>query len=60
MVIFKDETQNFANFTYFEKIIFIQQWLTQNMWYIEKITCIFNNKLKKKSLKKIIWKSEKD
>jgi hypothetical protein len=32
-----------AKFAHFEKFIFIQQWLTQNMWYIEANIWIFNN-----------------
>jgi hypothetical protein len=45
---------------HFEKFIYIQQWLTYNMWSIGAIMCIFNNKLKKISFKKhFIWKSEK-
>jgi len=60
MINFQDETQNLTKFTHFEKFIFIQQWLTQNMWSIGAIVCIFNNKLQKISLKKnFIWKSEK-
>ncbi len=34
MINFQDETQNLTKFTHFKKFIFIQQWLTQNMWYI--------------------------
>jgi len=37
--------------THFEKFIFIQQWLTQNMWSIGATRCIFSNKLQKISLK---------
>jgi hypothetical protein len=49
-----------AKFTHFEIFIFIQQWLTQNMWYIEATMCIFSNKLQKISFKKkIMWKNEK-
>jgi hypothetical protein len=49
-----------AKFTQFEKFIFIQQWLAQNMWSIETTICIFNNKLQKISFKNsFIWKSEK-
>jgi hypothetical protein len=60
MIKFQDEMQNLAEFTHFEKFIFIQQWLTKNMWFIGATMCIFNNKLQKISLKnKIIWKSEK-
>ncbi len=44
---FQDETQNLTKYTHFEKFIFIQQWLTQNMWSIGPIICIFNNKLQK-------------
>jgi hypothetical protein len=42
---FSNEMQNLAEFTHFEKFIFIQQWLTQNMWSIGATMCIFNNKL---------------
>ncbi len=60
MINFQDEMQNLAKFTHFEKFIFIQQWLTQNMCSIGAIICIFNNKSHKISFKKIfIWKSEK-
>jgi hypothetical protein len=31
---FQDETQNLAKFTFFGKFIYIQQWSTQNMWFI--------------------------
>jgi hypothetical protein len=56
----QDETQNLTKFTHFEKFIFIQQWLTQNMWSIGEITCIFINKLQKISLKNsFIWKKWK-
>jgi hypothetical protein len=49
-----------AKFTHIEKFIFIQQWLTQNMWSIGATMCIFYNKLQKISFKKkFIWKSEK-
>jgi hypothetical protein len=44
-------TQNLAKSTHFEKTIFIQQWLTQNMWNIKATICIFNNKLQKISFK---------
>ncbi len=61
MVKFQDEMQNLTKFTHFEKIVFIQQWLTQNMWSIGATICIFNNKLQKVSLKKnFIWKYEKN
>jgi len=60
MIYFQDYTQNLANFTHIEKLIFIQQWLTQNMWSMGENICIFNNKLQKISFKKnFIWKSEK-
>jgi hypothetical protein len=60
MTSFQDEMQNLAKFTHFEKFIFIQQLLTQNMWSIGATICIFNNKLQKISLKfSFIWKSEK-
>jgi hypothetical protein len=57
---FQNETQNLANFTHFEKFIFIQQWLTQNMWSIGATICIFNKKLQNISFKNsFIWKNEK-
>ncbi len=60
MIKFQNETQNLAKFTHFEKIIFIQQWLTQNMLSIGATICIFNNKLQKISFKNsFIWKNEK-
>jgi len=31
--------------THFERFIFIQQWLTQNMWSIGPTISILNNKL---------------
>jgi len=37
--------QNLVKSTHLKKIILIQQWLTQNMWYIGATICIFNNKL---------------
>jgi hypothetical protein len=43
--------EKFGKFAHFEKFIFIQQWLTQNMWYIGATICIFNNKLQKISFK---------
>jgi hypothetical protein len=50
----------FEKFTHFEKLIFIQKWLTQNMWSIGATICIFNDTLKKTSFKNsFIWKSEK-
>jgi hypothetical protein len=49
-----------AKFTHFEKIIFIQQWLTQNMWFIGATIFIFNKKLSKFSfINSFIWKNEK-
>jgi hypothetical protein len=51
---------NLAKFIHFEKFIFLQQWLTQNMWSIGATICIFNNKLQKISLKNsFICKGEK-
>ncbi len=42
------------------KIIFIQKWLTKNIWSIGVAICIFNNKLQNISFKNsFIWKSEK-
>jgi hypothetical protein len=51
IIKFQDERQNLAKFTHFEIFIFIQQWLTQNMWSIRANICIFNYKLQKISLK---------
>jgi hypothetical protein len=52
--------QNLEKFTHFEIFIFIQKWLTQNMWYIGATICTSNNKLQKISFKKkFIWESEK-
>jgi hypothetical protein len=60
MISFQDEMQNLAKSTQFKKFIFIQQWLTKNMWYIGASICIFYNKLQKISFKNsFIWKSEK-
>jgi hypothetical protein len=60
MINFQDEMNNLAKFTHFENFIFIQQWLTQNMWSIGAIICIFNNKLQNISFKNyFIWKNEK-
>jgi hypothetical protein len=45
---------------HFEIFIFIQQWLTKNMWSIGATICIFSNKLQNISFKNsFIWKSEK-
>ncbi len=50
----------FEKFTHFEKFIFTQQWLTQNMWYIREIIFNFNNKFQNISFKNsFIPKSEK-
>jgi hypothetical protein len=52
--------KNLIKPTHFKKIISIQRWLTQNMWYIQAIICILNNKLQNISFKNsFIWKSEK-
>jgi hypothetical protein len=60
MIKFQNETQNFAKSTHFEKLIFILQWFTQNMWSIGETICIFNKKFQKTSFKNsFIWKSEK-
>jgi hypothetical protein len=60
IINFQDETQNLVKSTHFEKFIFIQKWLTQNMLYIGATICIFNNKLQKISFKNsFIGKSEK-
>jgi hypothetical protein len=40
-----------AKSTHFERFIFIQQWLTQNMWSIGPTISILNNKLQKISSK---------
>jgi hypothetical protein len=31
MINFQNEMQNLIKFTHFEKLLFIQQWLTQNI-----------------------------
>jgi len=56
MINVQSETQNLAKSTHFEKIIFIQQWLTKNMCSIGANTCIFNNIAKDFIKKKFIWK----
>jgi hypothetical protein len=33
--------QNLTKFAHFEIFIFIQQWLTQNMWYILRQIYVF-------------------
>jgi hypothetical protein len=43
---FSKQNAQFDKIYTLEICIFIQQWITQNMWYIESATCIFNNKLK--------------
>jgi hypothetical protein len=49
-----------AKSTHFKIFIFIQQWYTQNMWYIRATICIFNNKLQNISFKNsFTWKNEK-
>ncbi len=60
MISIQHKTKNLAKFTHFEKFIFIQQWLTQNMWYIGATIYIFGNKLQKISFKNsFIQKNEK-
>ncbi len=39
IINFQNEMQNLTKFTHFENFIFIQQWLTQNMWSIGATTC---------------------
>jgi hypothetical protein len=39
--------ENLEKFTHFEKVIFIQWWLTKKMWFIGETICIFYNKLQK-------------
>ncbi len=57
MINFQNEMQNLHTFEIF---IFIQQWLTQNMWSIGATMCIFYNKVQKISFKNsFMWKSEK-
>ncbi len=51
MINVQNEMQNLAKFAHFENFIFIQQWLTQKMWYVKATICIFNNKLQKISFK---------
>jgi hypothetical protein len=49
-----------SEFTHFEKFIFIQQWLTKNMWSIEATIFNFDKRLQKNSFKNsFIWKNEK-
>jgi pantothenate kinase len=60
LINFQNEMKNLAKFTHFDIFIFIQQWLTQNIWSIGAIICIFSNKLQNISFKNsFIWKSEK-
>jgi hypothetical protein len=59
MINFQIEMQNLAEFTHFEKSIFIQQWLTQNMWSIGATICIFNNNLQNISFRKNSYKKVK-
>jgi hypothetical protein len=47
MMKFQNEMYILANFTHFENFIFIQQWLTEDMWSIGATICIFDNKLQK-------------
>jgi len=49
----------FGRITHFEKFIFINKWLPQDVWSIGATTCIFNNKLQNISLKKIHMKKWK-
>jgi hypothetical protein len=59
MINFQNETLNLEKFTHFEIFIFMQQLLTQNMWYIGATIYIFNYKLQNNSLKiSFIWKNE--
>jgi hypothetical protein len=61
MIIFQNEILNLEKIAHFEIFIFIQQWLTQNMWYIGATICIFKYKLQKTPLKfSFIWKNEND
>ncbi len=61
MINFQDKMQNLVEFTHFVKFIFIQQWLTQNMWFNAVTIGILNSKLQKISFKKnFIWKNEKE
>jgi len=56
--------QNPPKFTHFEKFIFIQQWLTQNMWSIGATICIFNKQVAKDFIQKFFhmktWKFTKN
>jgi hypothetical protein len=54
MILFQNETQNLAKFAHFEIFIFIEQWIIQNIWYIEITICIFNKLQKILPKKKII------
>jgi len=49
-----------AKSTHFEKFIFIQQCLTQTMWYIRATICIFNNKLENIHSKILSYKKMKN
>jgi hypothetical protein len=61
MINFQSEMYFVTKSTHFEKSIFIQEWLTQNMWSIGKPICIFKNKLQTISLKNtFIWNIEND
>jgi hypothetical protein len=52
MIFLKGEMYFVRKSTHLEKSIFIQEWLTKNMWSIGKHICIFNNKFQNISLKK--------
>jgi len=52
MIKFQDEMQNLTKFTHFEKFIFVQQWLTQNVWLIGAAICIFDKQVEKYFIQK--------
>jgi hypothetical protein len=52
--------QNLAKFTQFEKFIYIQQWLTQNMWSIGATVCILITSCKRFHLKILSYEKMKN
>jgi hypothetical protein len=60
MIKFQVKTQNLAKSTHIEDFMFIQQWLTKNMWSIRKLYVFFIATCKNNSFKNsFIWKNEK-
>jgi len=60
---FQGEIQNLIKFTHFEKFLFIQKWLTKNMWSIGATICFFYKKVAKDFIQKFFhmkkWKRTK-